>query len=88
MTGYRINVYIKNDAEKLVIKEALRRNRLGLALSQETEMSPAQKYMLDSILNAINNMHGAQHPNTLEPVEAPVIKPKVDFDKLYGLVED
>lgn len=39
-------------------------------------------------MNAINNIYGAQNLNTFEPVDASVIKPKADLDKLFGVVED
>ena len=88
--GKKICVYVKNDAEADFVRIAIKQHRLGVDLVKTDRpiLSPAQQYMLDTVMNAINNIHGAQHPNTFEPVEAPKIKTDVDLDKMFGVVED
>jgi len=88
--GKKICVYVKDDAEADFVRVAIKQHRAGVEMIRTDRpiLSPGQQYMLDTVMNAINNIHGAQHPNTFEPVEAPVIKAKADLDKLFGLVED
>ena len=88
--GKKICVYVKDDAEADFVRAAIKQHRAGVEMIRIDRpiLSPAQQYMLDTVMNVINNIHGAQQPNTFEPVDAPVIKPKVDLDKLFGVVED
>lgn len=88
--GKKINVYVRDDEEANFVRTAIKQYRVGVDLLRTDRpiLSSAQQYMLDTVMNAINNIHGAQQPNVFEPADAPVIKPKVDMDKLFGVIED
>lgn len=75
--GKKICIYVKDDAEADFVKAAIKQHRVGVDLLkiERPILSAAQQYMLDTVMNAINNIHGAQQP-------------KVDSDKLFGVIED
>lgn len=75
--GKKICVYVKDDAEADFVKAAIKQHRVGVDLLRTDKpiLSLAQQYMLDTVMNAINNIHGAQQPN-------------IDMDKLFGVIED
>ena len=54
--NHRICVYVKNEAERDVVRQLLQNWRKGLQLDNTVELSPAQKQIRDDIMNTIADL--------------------------------